>query len=187
MAQDLVARTKGETGLGAARAGGSRINWVLIVVELCILLGVLVLFNVYPEKVGIYSSATQPYLFVPLLTPEWLAYMPWLNTWWILALALALVKLVYGRWTQALRWADLGLHLIGIFVIASVIWGVPLAAVEAGGASAGVPTLDSSYQHAGLSWIGFESALGLVLIVLIIGLFTRLAKMGIRFPVLRLR
>lgn len=186
MAQDLAARAKGEIGSGAVRAGGSRINRVLVAIELCILVSLLVLFNMYPEKAGIYSSVKQPYLFVPLLTPEWLAYMPLLNTWWGLAVVLALVKLTYGRWTLALRWADLGLHLVGIFVIASVIWGVPFAA-EVGGASVGVPTLDGSHQHANLLLMGFESALGLVLIVLIVGVFTRLAKMGVRFPVLRLR
>ncbi len=186
MAQDL-AREKGEAGSVAARVGGSRINRVVTVIEICILLGLLVLFNGFPEKVGIYSSGVRPYHFVPLLTPEWLSYMVWLNTWWILALALASVKLVYARWTQPLRWADLGLHLLGIGVIASVIWGVPFSAVEAAGASAGVPTLGSSYQHADLLRIGVESALGLVLVALIIGFFTRLAKMGISMPVLRWR
>ena len=44
-------------------------------VEICILIGVIVLFNAFPEKVGYYSSAVEPYLFIPLLTPEWLAYI----------------------------------------------------------------------------------------------------------------
>ncbi len=187
MAGDLVARAKGETDSVGAHRGGSRINRVLVVVEISILLGVLLLFNLFPEKVGIYSSAVRPYVFVPLLTPEWLSYMPWLNTWWMLALVLAAVKLAYGRWTQSLRWADLGLHLLGILVVASVIWGVPIAIVNAGGASAGIPTLNSAGQHAGLPWMGLESALVLVLVAMVIGFFTRLAKMGVRFPVLRLR
>lgn len=185
MAQDLTTSAKREIGSVKNSGGASRINRVWTVVEICILLGLLVLFNLFPEKVGFYSSAVKPYVFVPLLTPEWLAYMPWLNTWWGLALTLALVRLVYGRWTQALRWADLGLHLLGICVVASVIFGWPLA--NAGGASAGVSLFTSPHPYGGPLWIGLESALGLVLVALIVGFFTKMTKMGIAFPVLRLR
>lgn len=181
MAQDLAAER--ETGSVMARARGSRTNRVWTGVEICILLGVLVLFNAFPERIGIYSSAVQPYVFVPLLTPEWLAYMPLLNTWWGLALTLALVKLVYGRWTQALRWADLGVHLLSICVVASVILPWPLA----GGAIAGLPSLTGAHQLADLPWIGFKSLLGLVLVALIAGFFTKLAKLGIAIPVLQWR
>jgi len=186
MAGDLVARAKGEAGSARVPKGGSRIYRVLVVAEIGILLGVLILFNLFPEKVGIYSSAVRPYVFVPLLTPEWLSYMPWLNTWWMLALVLAAVKLVHGRWTQPLRWADLGVHLLGILVVASVIWGIPVAVVNAGGAGAGVPVLSSPNQHTELRWIS-DASLRLVLVALIIGFLSKLAKMGVRFPVLRLR
>jgi len=158
------------------RRSASRINRLLAVVEISILLGVIVLFNAFPEKVGIYSSAVEPYGFVPLLTPEWLHYVPWLNVWWGLALALALVKLVYGRWTEALRWADLGVHLLSICVLASVILGYSYT-----GASSAVR------QNAGLMLVGFKSCLGLVLVAQIAGLFSRLRQSGVAIPVLQWR
>jgi len=187
MAQDLVTGANEETGSVTARMRGSRINRVLVAVEICIVLVVLVLFNVFPEKIGTYSSATQPYVFVPLLTPEWLAYMPWLNTWWVLALTLALVKFVYGRWTQALRWADLGLHLLGICVVGSMVFGWPLSWLDGGWASVSVPLLTSPHQYADPLSMGFEPVFGLILVGLIVGFFTKLAKMGVSLPVLRLR
>jgi hypothetical protein len=121
MAQHSTAPAGNETAQATVSAPGSRISRVLTLVEICILLGVIVLFNAFPERVGLYSSAVEPYLFVPLLTPEWLSTMPWLNVWWGLALTLALIKLVYGRWTQALRWADLGVHLLSIAILAGVL------------------------------------------------------------------
>ena len=187
MEQDLAVGAKHETGPVMARAGGRRISRVWVVVEICILLGVLVLFNAFPERVGTYSSAVEPYVFVPLLTPEWLAYIPLLNIWWGLALALALVKLAYGRWTQALRWADLGLHMLAIGVVGSVVFGWSLSWLDVGGAGVSLPSLASAYQHADPLSMGFESILGLVLVGLIVGFFTKLARAGLSFPVLRLR
>jgi hypothetical protein len=187
MAQGLAAKAKGETDYTMIRTRGSRVSRILAAVDICVLLGMLVLFNVFPEKIGIYSSAVQPYVFVPLLTPEWLSYIPWLNTWWGLALTLALIKLVYGRWTQALRWADLGVHLLGICLLASVVLSGPLVGVEPGGSGTTLPSLISTQQHADLLFVGFKSVLGLVLFALIIGFFTKLARLGSSIPVLRLR
>ncbi len=177
MTQNTIAAKTGEMEQVTTRSSASRINRLLTVVEICILIGVIVLFNLVPEKVGIYSSAVEPYVFVPLLTPEWLSYIPWLNVWWGLALTLALLKLVYGRWTEALRWADLGVHLLSICVLASVLLGYTFA----GGDFSGV------WQNTGLMLVGFKSCLGLVLVGQIVGLFTRLRRLGVAVPVLQWR
>ena len=177
MAQEVSSIAKGEKGRATARGSWGRVNRVLTAVEICILIGVMILFNLFPDKVGIYSSAVEPYVFVPLLTPEWLAHVPWLNVWWSLALALALVKLVYGRWTEALRWADLGVHVFSIFVLAGVILGYAFA----GGDFAGVQ------QGASLMLLGLKSCIALVLVGQIAGLFSRLKRLGIAIPVLQWR
>ena len=191
MAENLNVRTGGETGNASnrsmVRTGRTRIYRLLTVAEICILVGVIVLFNAFPEKVGIYSSAVEPYLFIPLLTPEWLAYMPWLNIWWGLALTLALVKLVYGRWTQALRWADLGLQLLSICVLASVILGGAVVSVDSGVPGAGTAASTWVQQNPDLLLAGFKSGLGLVLVALIAGFFTKLARLGVIIPVLQWR
>ena len=165
-----------------ARTGRSVVYRLLAVAEICILIGVVILFNAFPERVGFYSSAVEPYLFVPLLTPAWLPYLPWLNLWWGLALALALVKLVYGRWTQVLRWADLSVHLLSITVIASVLLGGGIAA-------AGVDNAVSVWgrQRPDLLAAGFKAVLALALVALVVGFFSKLVKLGIAIPVLQLR
>jgi hypothetical protein len=157
-----------------ARIGRTVLYRLGAVVEICILIGVIVLFNAFPEKIGYYSSAVEPYLFVPLLTPAWMPFVPWLNMWWGLALILALVKLVYGRWTQGLRWADMGVHLLSIIVAASVL----LAGDTSGAWGAQRPDLLTA---------GFKAVLALVLVTLIISFFSKLAKQGIAIPVLQWR
>ena len=165
-----------------ARTGRIALYRLGTVVEICILTGVIVLFNAFPEKVGFYSSAVEPYLFVPLLTPAWQPYVPWLNVWWGLALTLALVKLVYGCWTQALRWADLGVHLLSIIIIASVLLG-------SGTAGAGVDSAVSVWgrQRPDLLAVGFKTGLALVLVALIASFFSKLAKQNTAIPVLQWR
>ena len=177
MAQNMVAAKQGKTEQVTTRGSASRINRFFTLVEISILIGVIVLFNLFPEKVGIYSSAVEPYVFVPLLTPEWLPYIPWLNLWWGLALTLALVKLVYGRWTEALRWADLGMHLLSICVLASVILGYTLTGSDSSGAQ----------ENAGLIFVGFKALLGLILVAQIAALFSRMKRLGVRVPVLQWR
>lgn len=165
-----------------ARTGRTALYRLGAVAEICILLGVIVVFNAFPEKVGFYSSAVAPYLFVPLITSAWQPYVPWLNVWWGLALTLALVKLVYGSWTQALRWADLGVHLLSIIVIAGVLLAGGIAG--AGGDSA---VSYWSWQRPDLLAGGFKAVLALVLVALVIGFFSKLAKQGVAIPVLQWR
>ena len=73
MGENLNVRTKVRAGKASnssmARTGIYRL---LTAAEICILIGVIILFNAFPEKVGIYSSAVEPCIFVPLLTPAWL-------------------------------------------------------------------------------------------------------------------
>ena len=101
------------------------------------LIAIMVLFNFFPGKIGIIVSANSPSRFVPLLAPEFKAHLPWLNLWWGLVLLLNLVELAlsvahrYGeRWQQAVRWVDLGLNLVGVFVLVRLITGESIVAAN---------------------------------------------------------
>jgi hypothetical protein len=99
-------------------------GWLMV--EICFLIAAIVLFNAFPHRIGVLISATDAESFVPLLAPEFQVHMPWLNAWWGLALALAMVKLAYGRWTPALRWAELGLKVFGILLLGRLVLGGPI-------------------------------------------------------------
>jgi hypothetical protein len=95
-------------------------------VRICILMSLLILFNVYPDKVGVYRSALEPASFAPLLGRGFYETLSWLNTWWLLALGLASVLLFFEHWTGWLRAADLALDLFGVAVLWRLLAGAPL-------------------------------------------------------------
>jgi hypothetical protein len=111
-------------------AGPLKRGWLIL--DLGILVASIVLFNVFPDRVGVLVSATDSSTFIPLLAPEFQTHMPWLNLWWGLALLLTVVKLVYGRWTAILLWADLALRVLGIRVLIALILGGPILRPDAG-------------------------------------------------------
>lgn len=101
------------------------------------LIALIALFNCFPGKIGIIVSANAPSRFVPLLAPEFKGHLPWLNLWWGLVLLLNLVELALSvtnrydeRWQQAVRWADLGLNLVGVFVLIRLITGESIVAAN---------------------------------------------------------
>ncbi len=109
-----------------------QLNRLCLILDLCALVAAVLWVNVFPDKVGVLISATDSVTFVPLLAPEFQMHMPTLNLWWSLAVLLTVIKLVYGRWTVMLRWADLGLRVMGVYVLVSLILGGPLLRPEAG-------------------------------------------------------
>jgi hypothetical protein len=107
-----------------------RIRIAGVVINLCFITGAIVLFNFFPDRVGTIHSLDQPSSFVPLLAPEFQGYLPVLNAWWGLALALNLAHLGYRRWTPLKRWADLGLTVFGLAILANMLSGPPILAVH---------------------------------------------------------
>lgn len=94
-----------------------------LIVSMLAILATAVLFNFFPEKVGIFRTATDVTSFTPVLAPEFSVHLPWLNLWWALAFSLCLVRLWMKRWTPALRWADMLLGFFGAYVLARMVLG----------------------------------------------------------------
>lgn len=131
----VAAEDRANIGANHVLAGHLNRGWLIL--DLFALVAVIVLFNVFPEKVGVIVSATDSTTFVPLLAPEFQVHMSSLNLWWSLALLLTVIKLVYGRWTVLLQWTDLGLRVLGIYVLVSLILGGPILRPDAGWGSVG--------------------------------------------------
>ena len=106
-----------------------RISVAQTLVRMGVILAASVLFNFYPEKVGVIQSATDPSSFTPLLAPEFQSYLFWLNLWWGLDLSLRLVHLIRRRWTVATRWADIVLRLLNVLLLGWMVLGVPFITV----------------------------------------------------------
>jgi hypothetical protein len=127
--------TKAVTGQAPDRTRARRPDRVRpagVAIQICFLIGAIVLFNAYPQWIGTYRSLDDPSSFVPLLAPEFQAHMPALNCWWALALTLSFVLLGMRRWTPATRWADLGLAVFGMIILSNMLAGPPILAVHPG-------------------------------------------------------
>ena len=86
-----------------------------------------ILFNFYPEWVGIFGFTPGKGIWHwPLLRPEFAIYLPLLNLWWGLAFTLNLVVLRQGRWRRETRWTEFALGLLAIGILLMVILGPPV-------------------------------------------------------------
>ena len=106
------------------------IGWT--VAKMGLVAAMAVLFNFYPEKVGILWSVTDWSTFTPVLAPQFQAYLVWLNPWWGLAVSLEVAHLLLRHWTTATRWMDLASRAFGALVLGALVLGDPFMAAPVG-------------------------------------------------------
>jgi hypothetical protein len=63
----------------------------------------LILFNFYPQYVGIYGFTDEGKFFAPLLSNAFFSYMPWINLLWGLQFALDVWLVQQRRWQYGSR------------------------------------------------------------------------------------
>jgi hypothetical protein len=108
-----------------------RISYFGRIFLLYLIAALALLFNVFPEWVGVvifHDSDTQ---VIPLLEPAFSRYLPYLNAWWALAFALTLVVLRQGRWRRGTRWADLALEVLNAVILLVIVAGPPVFRYDA--------------------------------------------------------
>ncbi len=103
-----------------------RVHVVGTIIGMVLILSFMFLFNLFPDRIGIIRSPMDPAGFKPLLAPEFQEYMPWLNLCWGLTLTLCAVNLAFGRWNIYSRWAELGLNVLGAYILLRIVLGGPL-------------------------------------------------------------
>jgi hypothetical protein len=115
----------------------ARIELGSVIVEIVFCVLALILFNFFPQWVGVsYRSsvdgAASAWHSMPLLAPVFFeVYLPWLNVTWIAQIVLNVVLLRQGRWRIATRIVDLLLTAFGGFILARMVLGPPLLTMEA--------------------------------------------------------
>ncbi len=106
--------------------------WELIV-DLVFTVAALVLFNAYPDKVGLYyinNLADPNFHFLPVLTSEFFRYMPFFNILWGLKVALDVYLLSQRSLDKVARWAQIGMSVLSIGVLFSLLTGAPILQVS---------------------------------------------------------
>ena len=86
----------------------------------------LLLFNVYPDWLGIFNFTNGEWVRVPVLTDAFYTYIPWMSLILVAGIALNAYLLRQGRWTPAARWTSIATGLGSIVMLGMMISGPAL-------------------------------------------------------------
>jgi hypothetical protein len=77
----------------------------------------IILFNFYPERIGIINISGGEVETFRLLAPAFAVHIPWLTVLWTLELGLKSIVLAKGRWSRLTRWLELALVPLNIYIL----------------------------------------------------------------------
>jgi hypothetical protein len=122
------------------------------------------IFNFNRDIIGIYSYQDGKWLVLPLLTDAFFRLMPLLNISWLAEIGLNGMLLRSGRWTTATRLFSIGTKIFQIVIIALMLAGPSILAVDTGSLKAsGIFDAKSAHELGGLAQTGIRIALGLAI------------------------
>jgi hypothetical protein len=123
---------------------GGKLRPVRLVIQIYLAVTILVLFNFYPNVIGVWTNSGLPRFWaVPLSAvgihvPLWL-----LNVWLAGIIMLKTEVLRQGSWTRETRWFQVGLAALGLAVLIAVLWSSHVGQLDAKFlASAGISPSD---------------------------------------------
>ncbi len=102
--------------------------WEPIVAIVFTLLALL-LFNFYPQVLGIYFFTDNLSVFLPALSDAFFRMLPWINVTWVLGIGLNVWLLRQGSWTPLLRWFEIALKVAGIVIAYFLLQGPSILAM----------------------------------------------------------
>jgi len=92
----------------------------------------LVIFNLYPQIVGIWNLENGTWTQIVGLSEAFFRYLPWINLSGILTIALDIWLLRQGLWSTLTRWLHIGLQVVGIAIAAAMLRGPSLLTLYPG-------------------------------------------------------
>jgi hypothetical protein len=115
-----------------APMAGGKVRPVVIVVQIYLAVAVFVLFNFYPNMIGVWTNdglarfQVIPLSAVGVHVPLWL-----LNVWLAGNILLKTEVLRQGTWTRESRWGQVGLSMLGLGVFLGALWSSHLGQLDA--------------------------------------------------------
>lgn len=88
----------------------------------------IVIFNAYPEWISAISVTNGQVTVTPLLSENFMTFVPWLTLMWALTIALNAYVLAQGQWRPLTRWLQIGLSLFGLAILGWMLVDGPLLA-----------------------------------------------------------
>lgn len=102
-----------------------------LVVEMVLPLIALVLFNYFPQVIGIYSYNGDQWNVYKVFTAAFLSYIPYMSLLWALEVALKGSVLAAGRWSVTTQWLRIGLKVLSIGLIYVILTGPDIISISA--------------------------------------------------------
>ena len=107
-----------------------RISYLGRIFALYAIAALAILFNFFPDWVGILVGNEHGARVIRLLEPAFDRYLPFLNAWWAAAFVNNVLVLREGRWTRGTRWVEFGLSLAWAAILGAIILGPPVFAYD---------------------------------------------------------
>jgi hypothetical protein len=86
----------------------------------------LIIFNLYPNLVGLFFGSDGEWAFVPILSDAFFTYLPWINLLGVLEIGFNLYQLRQKVWTTATRVCNLLLEVGTIILAGAMLNGASL-------------------------------------------------------------
>lgn len=142
-----------------------RIKFGEQIFEMFFLVLFLIVFNLYPEIIGIGFFNDNDWVFIsPILTDAFFSYLPWLNVLILLQLGFNVYLLRHGVWNMTTRIMNILLELGSIALAVVMLRGPDLASLTPG-QLAGTPLAESAPLFVTLARIVPTIVLTIVIIV----------------------
>jgi hypothetical protein len=127
----------------------------------------LVVFNLYPDVVGIFFGTDGEWTFVPVLSDAFFTYLPWINLVGVLQIAFNLYQLQQRVWTTFTRLGNIVIEVGSIALAVAMLTGPSLVDLNAG-RLAGTPLAEVSDVMTRV--MGFAPTIVLLIVIVIAGI-----------------
>ena len=148
-----------------------------LVVEIVLAAFALLIFNFYPQAVGIYSFDGSSWTVTPFLTKEFFGYVPFLSILWALELVLKSSVLGIGGWSLLTKWMRVGLDVLTVGMLYALLTGPAIISVPA----AAIINPGSVEFPGNLNMVinqGLRLGMGIAMVVTCIELVVTAVKLG---------
>ncbi len=89
-------------------------------------LAAILIFNAYPEWISAIMLTDGEVVRTPLLSENFMRFVPWLSLLWGAGIVLNSFVLIRGRWQPLSRWLQIGLEILTLALLAWMLIGGPL-------------------------------------------------------------
>jgi hypothetical protein len=108
-----------------------KVGVVGLSVEIAFTVVAIVIFNFYPQLIGVGYSGTE-WVSLPVLAEVFFTrYLPWLNIYWVLQIVLDAIVLGRGRWELGTGWFYVGVKAMSVIINLAMLTGPSLIGLTA--------------------------------------------------------